>query len=216
MLPLFQSPGISHDCHDFSNTMKSGFVTTSANSLRTPGCISSCPMDLCISSSGGPDQIFIYSGSNFVPSVPILLSTHSRAVGRKVAIEDWGKKLLSTSAFSSPFLPVCQHCLSGRVHLGLSHPIARQQNFITMPFPAHCPCFHCLCIWFIPFSLTTSSLLSHAGLLPSWLDLLSLGIASSCALWKTSLEICQLCSTPLSLSQDSPLLSLWRAGSELS
>ena len=50
--------------------------------------------------------------------------------------------------------------------------------------------------FFLPFSLTR---LSHAGLLPSLTGFLHLGIKSSCALWKVSLKICQLCSAPLSL-----------------
>lgn len=36
---------------------------------------------------------------------------------------------------------------------------------------------HCLCIYFLPFSLTSLSLLSHAGLLP---EFLLLGITNSC------------------------------------
>ncbi|KAK4825808.1 hypothetical protein QYF61_002413 [Mycteria americana] len=42
------SPGTSPDCHDFSNIMESGLATTSANSFRTLGCISSGPIDLCM------------------------------------------------------------------------------------------------------------------------------------------------------------------------
>jgi len=38
-LPFFQSPGISPDCHNFSNIIESGLVTTSPNSLQTLGCI---------------------------------------------------------------------------------------------------------------------------------------------------------------------------------
>ncbi|XP_053908173.1 olfactory receptor 14A16-like [Cuculus canorus] len=44
--PFFQSPGTSPDCHGFSAIMESGLATTSANSLRTLGCISSRPIDL--------------------------------------------------------------------------------------------------------------------------------------------------------------------------
>ncbi|KAK4821329.1 hypothetical protein QYF61_018234 [Mycteria americana] len=62
-----------------------------------------------------------------------------------------------------------------------------------------CPCFHCLCISFLPFSLTSRFQLSHDGLLPSFPDFLHPGIKSSCTLWKVSLKICQLCSAPLSL-----------------
>ena len=62
-----------------------------------------------------------------------------------------------------------------------------------------CPCFHCLCISFLPFSLTSKYWLSHAGLLPSLPLFLHLGIKSSCTLWRASLNICQLCSAFLSL-----------------
>ncbi|KAK4806147.1 hypothetical protein QYF61_001073 [Mycteria americana] len=62
-----------------------------------------------------------------------------------------------------------------------------------------CPCFHCLYSSLLLFSLTSRSRLSHAGLFPSLPDFLYLGTESSCALWKVSLKICQLCSAPLSL-----------------
>jgi len=47
MLPLLQSVGSSPDHHELSNMMESGLATSSASSLRTHGCISSGPMDLC-------------------------------------------------------------------------------------------------------------------------------------------------------------------------
>ncbi|GAB0190261.1 mitochondrial enolase superfamily member 1 [Grus japonensis] len=34
-------------CQDFSNMMESGLATSSASSLKTRGCISSGPLDLC-------------------------------------------------------------------------------------------------------------------------------------------------------------------------
>ena len=48
-----------------------------------------------------------------------------------------------------------------------------------------CPCFHCLCISFLPFSLTSRSQLIHSGLLPSFLDFLHLVIANFCTLWSS-------------------------------
>ncbi|KAK4831745.1 hypothetical protein QYF61_018943 [Mycteria americana] len=39
------SPGPSPDCRDFSNIMESGLATTSANSLRTLGCIIYCEIE---------------------------------------------------------------------------------------------------------------------------------------------------------------------------
>ncbi|KAK4823689.1 hypothetical protein QYF61_005755 [Mycteria americana] len=59
--------------------------------------------------------------------------------------------------------------------------------------------------------LTSRSRLSHGSLLPSFPDFLHLGIESSCALWKASLKICQLCSAPLSpkaVSQGGPDFTL--------
>ena len=51
-------------------------------------------------------------------------------------------------------------------------------------------CFHCLCIFFLLFSLTSRSWFSHTSLLPSFPDLLHLWMESSCALRKSSLKIC--------------------------
>jgi len=48
MFPFSHSPGTSPDSHDLSNIMESGLGTASASSLRTPGCISSGPTDLCM------------------------------------------------------------------------------------------------------------------------------------------------------------------------
>ncbi|KAK4827482.1 hypothetical protein QYF61_018782, partial [Mycteria americana] len=62
-----------------------------------------------------------------------------------------------------------------------------------------CPCFHCLGLSFLPFCLTSRSQLIHASLLSSFPDFLHLRIENSCALWKVSLKMCQLCSATLSL-----------------
>jgi len=48
MLPFFQLPGTSSDCHDFLSVIEKDMATKSANSLRTLGCISSGPIDLGI------------------------------------------------------------------------------------------------------------------------------------------------------------------------
>lgn len=70
MVPLFQSPGISPDCHDFSN-VESVLQTTSGNSLGTMGCTSLRPMDvhtwwyiIYITYSGGhwPDLYLEWEG----------------------------------------------------------------------------------------------------------------------------------------------------------
>ena len=62
-----------------------------------------------------------------------------------------------------------------------------------------CLYFHCLCIFFLLSRLTGRSRLSHAGLLPSFPDLLHLGMEASCAPRKASLNICQLSSALLSM-----------------
>ncbi|KAK4832887.1 hypothetical protein QYF61_026437, partial [Mycteria americana] len=83
--------------------------------------------------------------------------------------------------------------------LGLPDPIPTNWAASLYSSQVTCPCLHCLCSSLLPFSLTNRSQLSHAGLLPSLPDFLHLGTESSCALWKASLKICQLCSAPLSL-----------------
>lgn len=51
-----------------------------------------------------------------------------------------------------------------------------------------CPCFHCLCVFFLLSSLSSRSHFSHAVFSPSFPDFLHLGLNSSCALRKTSLK----------------------------
>ncbi|KAK4830028.1 hypothetical protein QYF61_008366 [Mycteria americana] len=105
------------------------------------------------------------------------------------------KKLLSTSAFSSSIvtsLPVL--VIGGKPFLLFFAFLAKFSSSRALAFltpPLHnqasplyssqdtCPCFHCLCISFLPFSLTSRSRLSHASLLPSFPDFLHLGIESS-------------------------------------
>ncbi|KAK4828977.1 hypothetical protein QYF61_001633 [Mycteria americana] len=78
-------------------------------------------------------------------------------------------------------------------------PSLHKQAVSLYSFQVTHPCFHCLCSSLLLFSLTSMSRLSHASLFPSLPDFLHLGTESSCALWKASLKICQLCSAPLSL-----------------
>lgn len=47
-IPFFQSMETWLDYHNFSNIMNSGLATILANSLRTLGCISLGPIDLCL------------------------------------------------------------------------------------------------------------------------------------------------------------------------
>lgn len=58
-------------------------------------------------------------------------------------------------------------------------------------------CFHCLCFYFLPFSLTSRP---HSPMPVSSLPpFLCLGIPNFCVLWKECLKICQLSSSPLFL-----------------
>ncbi|KAK4810853.1 LOW QUALITY PROTEIN: hypothetical protein QYF61_008825 [Mycteria americana] len=142
----------------------------------------------------------------------------------RVPAKTEAKMLLSTSAFSSsivtslpvvfirgkPFLLFLASLVKFSSSWALAFLTPSLHNWAVSLYSSQvtCPCFHCLCISFLPFSLTSMSQLSHAGLLPSFPDFLHLGTESSCALWKASLKICQLCSAPLSLrtvSQGVPL-----------
>ncbi|KAK4830593.1 hypothetical protein QYF61_012019 [Mycteria americana] len=75
--------------------------------------------------------------------------------------------------------------------LAFMAPSLHNQAAPLYSFQNTCPCFHCLCISFLPFSLTSRSRLIHADLLPSFPDSLQLGIESCCVLWRASLKIYQ-------------------------
>lgn len=137
--------------------------------------------------------IFLCSGKYFAPSVSILLSINSRGVGRGVSIEDWGKY---AEYLSLHLLTAFHHCVSGALHLlwpsfSSSHTCRNPSCYSLCPLPVSvlacpwpssphpyvtnlslyssqvpCPSFHHLCIYFFPFSLTSSSLISHADPLP--------------------------------------------------
>lgn len=88
-----------------------------------------------------------------------------------------------------------------QLHLDPPHPISTQSYFISILFPSYLSLFPCPCICFFPFSLTRSSQLCHTDLSFPLTSFSLLGIASSCAPWKTSLKICQLCSALLPLRE---------------
>jgi len=100
--PFFQSPGISSNCRDFSNIMDSGlgknfsqFPQDSWMHLVRSHRLTFVQVPQVVT-----NLIFSYSGRDFASPIPVLWSIHSRGVGREVASEDSGKRLLSTSAFS--------------------------------------------------------------------------------------------------------------------
>ncbi|KAK4824409.1 hypothetical protein QYF61_014720 [Mycteria americana] len=100
---------------------------------------------------------------------------------------------------SNPYLSNLERRTFSSCALAFLTPSLHNQAASLYSSQDTCPCFHCLCISFSPFSLTSGSRLSHAGFLPSFPDFLCQGIESFCTLWKASLKICQLCSAPLSL-----------------
>ncbi|KAK4828014.1 hypothetical protein QYF61_022791, partial [Mycteria americana] len=108
--------------------------------------------------------IFPYTGRDFTPLVPNMLSIDS---GRKPFL-----------LFSASLAKFSSNCT-----LAFPTPSLHKQAASLYSSQVTCPCFHCL----------------HAGFFPSLPDFLHLGPESSCALWKASLKICQLCSAPLSL-----------------
>ncbi|KAK4815922.1 LOW QUALITY PROTEIN: hypothetical protein QYF61_010179 [Mycteria americana] len=124
--------------------------------------------------------IFPYSGRVFMPLVPKMLSIDSR-----------GKPLLLFFASLAKFSSSCA--------LAFLTPSLHKRAASLYSSRVTCPCFHCLCSSLLLFSLTSMFRLSHAGLFPSMPDCLHMGTESSCALWRASLKICQLCSVPLSL-----------------
>jgi len=76
MFPFLQSPGTALDYHGLSNIMVSVFAMTSANSLRTLGCILSGPLALCTFRVLRWSQTWSYSVRDL--AVPVLLYIHLR------------------------------------------------------------------------------------------------------------------------------------------
>lgn len=128
--------------------------------------------------------ILSYSGKDFSPPVPILLSNHLSSVEREVAIIDWAEEvveylsliLIIATSFSSelPFLvitllealPVLLYFLCQvlfQSHLGLP----TQLTFVSILFLGDFPI---LASAIFLFSLTSKLLLSHASLLSSLPD----------------------------------------------
>lgn len=56
------------------------------------------------------------------------------------------------------------------------------------------PCFHWICISFLPLSFTSGSRHSHDNLLPSFPDFLHLRIKDSCTLWSSQRPSSLFCS----------------------
>lgn len=86
-LYFFQSPGTSTDYHNFSNIKDSGQVTTSANSTRTLGCISSGLIDVQVPQVI-TNLIFVYSRKVVAFLIPSYQTKSLRAVWQSVIRED--------------------------------------------------------------------------------------------------------------------------------
>lgn len=57
--------------------------------------------------------VFTYTGRDFAPHIPFLLSLHSRGVGREVVVEDRQKNSWVSWPSPDPLSPVFQHCILG-------------------------------------------------------------------------------------------------------
>lgn len=92
-------------------------------------------------------------------------------------------------------------CIPCQVQLqlcrGLPRPIPSQLDCIPLLFLGYLSLL--LPVPFLPFSLTSSPFSSLLDSCLPCLIFLCLEIISSCALWRTSFLICQLCCSPLSL-----------------
>ena len=94
IFPFFQSLGTLPGCRDLSNAMESGLATPSASSLRTVGCISSGPTDLCMF------RFLTWPQTSSSLTVGVALPPWSPSCGPstlegwEVASEDWGKKVV--------------------------------------------------------------------------------------------------------------------------
>lgn len=96
---------------DFSNTIECDLVTTSASSLRTLGCVSSGPIDLCLCSLIRSSQIcsLLTVGGNLLSQCPPGVSGIWEMWEAWLPAKTEAKILMSTLAFSryviiSPFL----------------------------------------------------------------------------------------------------------------
>jgi len=155
------------------------------------------------------ELIFAYSRRDIAPSVP----SAREMCEENSPVKTEAKKFLSTSAFSLSVVSSPPVLLSGRripsqaflflvdtpaeavlvllcapcqvqfqLGLGLPDPSPTQPSSIPIVLPV----FHCLCMFLLLSSLTSRSLLNHAGLLSSFPDLLHLGM-ENCTLRKASL-----------------------------
>ncbi|NXH95699.1 CTNA2 protein, partial [Pachycephala philippinensis] len=101
VFPFFQSPGTSPDCHDFGNTLESGLVTPSTNSLRTLRFISFNLVHVRVPQVVS-NLISSASRRDFAPPVPALQSLWEE----RFLLNTETKKLLGASISSHLLLPV--------------------------------------------------------------------------------------------------------------
>ena len=95
MLPFFQSPETSTDCHNFSNITESDLVTTAANSLKALGCILLGHIDLWMIRFLRWSETWssLTVGETLLPqSPPPYLTKCLRALWQAVTREDRGEK----------------------------------------------------------------------------------------------------------------------------
>ena len=166
--------------------------------------------------------IFAYSRSSVAPSVPTFQIIYLSTVWRELPVKTEAKNYWAPESSPCLLLAACLYGSLGEhmclvfswLHTCRSLSCSLHRLLSPVPFgidlrdliPTHlaislyspqgtCPCFQCLCIFFL---LSSRSLFSHASLLPSFLIFLHMRMQSSCAIRKSTLKICQLCSLPLS------------------
>jgi len=124
VLPFFQSPGTSPDCHDFSNTIEGGLAVMWANSLRTLGCISSGPTDLWMFGFLRWSQTWslLTTGGALLPQSPSSKLIIWGLCDRQLLEKTKARKLLSDSAFSLSVVTSLPMSLTGERYTLFNFP----------------------------------------------------------------------------------------------
>jgi len=184
-LPLFHSPGTSADHHDFSNIIESGLATMSAKDVWVPQELMNLSFTYSRRGIAPPW---------FPPSEP---STLGFCV-EQLLVKTEAKKLLSTSVFSLSVVTslLALHTGGGThswtflfqliylyKHLLFFAPLDVSSSSWALAFPSlslyslaaslytlqvTCPCFHCLCIFFLALQFHQHFIHAVKGFLCCW------------------------------------------------
>ena len=131
-----------------------------------------------------------------LPDIPPSEPSAQRLCVEQLPVKAEAKKMLSTSAFFLSVVTSLPVLLTRRVHTpGLPFPVDVPTEAFFVPLAkslssleallhspqSSCPCFHCLCIFFLLSKFDQQALFSHASFLPSFPDFLHLGMENFCA-----------------------------------